>query len=71
MPYSSGQTEHCWNECPDTRELMAVTKYWFEKSVNNEYLQCNLFSMSGIVTGLVMGFLCDPYGGCEGLREKK
>lgn len=20
-----------WNECPDTKELMAVTKYWYEK----------------------------------------
>ena len=20
-----------WNECPDTLELMAVTKYWYEK----------------------------------------
>ena len=31
-----------WNECPDTPELMAVTKYWFE-----QYGACLLYTSPG------------------------
>ena len=62
-----------WNECPDTLELMAAAKYWFEKYgavpavMSHDELEFNLPEPAGKED--VMELAAEQYGFCPDMDQ--
>ena len=62
-----------WNECPDTPELMAVAKYWFEKygavpvAMTYDELEFNL--PAPVFKEKAMGIAVEQYGFCPDMDQ--